>query len=260
VLPEITIARQRIAAAKEGKSAEAQRQLGLLSVAIVDVLSQIGAGSTDEDAESAVDIGAIRTHEENSGKVPRDAKKPWLALESEHVIPVAFVSDLFHTLGDEKRIVRGSPEDELQHTILVYKGAASPKTYGSPIGGGGKTGLADSNVINWARNIRKKGAPNLEGRSRVARGHKELGAGEQAEREQLWQGLTVQERTATLRTMLPDRMAERIDDLMHAIEADHTKNGDKRKETQATPDRGKVRAAAVLQVQDIITIFVNRLS
>ncbi|MFD0043771.1 hypothetical protein ACFVGV_01150 [Pseudarthrobacter scleromae] len=260
VLPEILTAQGRIAAASEGKSREARTQLNNLSRVITEVLIAIGAGAEEAHLHTTPGIGSVGTHADNSGKVPRNPKKPWLGLESEHVIPVALVSDLFAALGDNNRIVRGDAEDNIQHTVLVYKGAASNKTYGQSLRGGQKAGLADSDVIGWSKSIREKGLPNLTGNSRVAKGHKELTAAEQLERVRLWRGLSHAQRVEMIRTMLPDRMAERVDSLMQAIEADHAAFGAKRREATAAPTRDKVRTAASLQVQDIITIFVERLN
>lgn len=143
-------ARERINAAKQGKSAEAKAQLDHWAEVVSEVLAQIGAGAKTEEAGPTPGIGSIAPHSGNSGRVRRDPNRPWAGLESEHVIPVALISDLFHTLGDDDRIRRGDAEDNIQHTILVYKGAAGKKTHGSGF-------LADTNVIGWARNIREEG-------------------------------------------------------------------------------------------------------
>lgn len=256
VLPHILVARERVQSAKEGKGAEAKRQLDQLAEVITDVLSQIGAGADIGDVGPTPGIGSIAPHSENqriSRPVNRDAKRPWAKLESEHIIPVRVISALFYALGDERLIERGSAEDNILHTILVYEGAADTKTRGEGV-------LADTDVIGWAKGIVERGAPNLSGRSRVAKGHRELPAGEQQERVGLWQGLTRDQRLATLRTMLSDRMAERVEDLAQAVQADHQAYGAKRHETEMTPDHGRIRAAAALQVQDVITIFAERLN
>lgn len=253
VLPHIHVARERINGAKQGKSAEARRQLDQLAGVIAEVLAQIGAGTPTEGVGPTPGLGSVAPHSENSGRVRRDPNRPWAGLESEHVIPVALISDLFATLGDDRRIRRGDAEDNIQHTILVYKGAASKKTHGAGF-------LADSSVIGWARSIREQGVPNVSGRSRVAKGHRELSQAEQRERVDLWQGLTPDQRMSALRKMLVDRMGERIEDLAAAVDADHQAFGQRRNESQATPDRSRIRAAASLQVQDIITIFIERLN
>lgn len=251
VLPQILVARDRIAAAKQGRPAEAKRQLDLLAEVITDMLAQIGVGKEIVGAGPTPGIGSIDTHGNNSGKVRRDPARPWADLESEHVIPVALISDLFATLGDRQRIVRPGREDNVQHTILVYKGAASEKT---------NVLLADKSVIAWSKSISESGVPNITGSSKVAKGHRELTPDERRGRAEQWQRLSQSERVSILRTMLADRMAERVEDLAAAVERDHQAFGARRNETQMVPDRSKIRAAAGLQIHDIITIFVERLN
>jgi hypothetical protein len=258
VLPQILVARDRIAGAKEGKSAEAQRQLDQLSGVIESVLSQLGGGLADATG-SAPGIGAIAPHSDNRRAIQPGAKRP-LALESEHVIPVALISDLFHALGDRKRIVRKSAEDNVQHTIMVYRDAASGKTYGRPADGGGKVGIADADVIAYSKSLRLRGTPNLTGSSRAAKEHRASPADDRDERTLIWAGLTPAQRAVVVRDLLADRMAERVADLVAAIDTEHQKHGAQRGESAPVPDAGKVRAAAALQVQDIITIFAERLN
>ncbi|WP_175582723.1 phage tail protein [Nocardioides guangzhouensis] len=258
VAQQIVLARQAIASQKIGRDAAARQQLDLLVPVIVELLSQIGADVTTVPIGGAPGIGRIAPHSENSGAVPRNPAQPWVALESEHVIPVSLVSDLFNSVGESRRIDRPGPEDNLFHTILVYKGAASAKTHGIE-SGGQKYGLADSDAITWATAVRTRGAPNLGGRSRIALGHRELPVPERSERESLWQGLTAAQRIEVLRHLLADRMAERVVDLNASIAEDHRRNGQRRGESQPTPDPATVRAAAAIQVRDIISIFGERL-
>ncbi len=263
VLPQIAAARQAIAMAsgdRADRTRVAQSQLDRLAGVVENLLSQIGGDIEQADGSAPAGLGRVARHSDNSGAVPRDPRRPWFALESEHVIPVSLVSALFHALGDDVPIARPGPEDNEQHTILVYKGAANRKTTGHP-NGDVKFGLADSDVIGHTKSILATGGPNIAGssRSRVAKGHRELTASERAERERTWAQIPPDQVARVLQDTLPDRMAERVDDLVTAIEADHREFGARRRENVPAPDAAKVRAAAMLQVQEIVQIFVRRL-
>ena len=150
---------------KAGASDAARRMLDALAVTVQKLLTFIGGGSGERSAQTPAGLGRVAPHSQNSSH--GTSKSPEAEqLESEHVIPVRFVSMLFEVLGDARLIVRGSSEDSRQHTILIYKGAAKLKTWGKA--------AADKALIGQFKSLLLRGVPLISGRSQAARKYLKL--------------------------------------------------------------------------------------
>ncbi len=240
----------RIRAAKEGKSELAQQQLDALGAAISDLVVKLGAGEVEKRSDRPDGLGNIAPHgsqgSSNRGDVPERH------LESEHVIPVSWVSLLFERLAGMVKIRRGSREDNRLHTVMIYKTAASGKTVGAE--------GADNLLVNQLKALVRTGMPaDVRGGSRRARRLQdklspaeldEMRANQQANAEAIKQGLLQK---------LPAVMAARVQQTAKAIRADHT---DAKKEIRGhdepLPDESRVRAAASAEAQDVAGIFIER--
>jgi phage-related protein len=116
---------QQIAAAStpEDKQTAADRNLPL-------IISEIQkAGGASAPGASAPGIGTISRHGDQQNRL-RDTDVAVWHMESEHVIPRAFVDTAFQAL-DQAAVPRRSQDYENMHTILIYRGAAERKTRGS---------------------------------------------------------------------------------------------------------------------------------
>ncbi|MBK7621716.1 MAG: hypothetical protein IPJ14_03415 [Kineosporiaceae bacterium] len=120
--------------------------------------------------------------------------------------------------------------------------------------------FGDLSIISYCKTILKGGSPSFAKavRTRMTKAHHEMPVQQQNEREKEWKKVPKAKVHETLRALLPDLMAERIKALGAAITADHLEFGKKRKEKESAPDLERVRSAAMLQVQDIVNIFLRR--
>jgi hypothetical protein len=228
----------------------AQQQLDGLAAAISDLVIKLGAADQPKASDRPDGLGNIAPHgsqvSSNRGDVPERH------LESEHVIPVAWVSLLFEKLGDLVKITRGKVEDNRLHTLMIYKGAAHGKTYGSE--------GADNLLVNQLKPLVRTGLPgDVQGGSRRARRLQgkltsaelaAMRANQVANMTAIHQGLLQK---------LPGVMAARVQQTVRSITADHT---DAKKtirgHDEPLPDEARVRAAASHEVQDIAAIFLER--
>jgi hypothetical protein len=106
-----------------GKKEAANRNLKLIVGEIK------AAGTADAPGASAPGIGTINLHKNQQSKLRRSGIEVW-QLESEHVIPRAFVDTAFRALV-QAGIPAGKADYNNMHTILIYKGATDKKTEGA---------------------------------------------------------------------------------------------------------------------------------
>lgn len=99
------------------------------------------AGGAAAPGASAPGLGTIDMHKNQQSRLLRSGVAVWY-LESEHVIPRAFVDAAFAALS-QAGVPAGGPDYNNMHTILIYKGAADLKTEG---------GSGDASTINDFKN------------------------------------------------------------------------------------------------------------
>lgn len=87
------------------------------------------AGSQDNPGASAPGIGTIAAHRNQQSRLSRSNIPVWI-MESEHIIPRAFVDSAFQALA-QVGVPAGRADYQNMHTILIYKRAADLKTEGS---------------------------------------------------------------------------------------------------------------------------------
>jgi hypothetical protein len=240
----------RIRGAKEGKSEVAQQQLEMLAGAIADLVVKLGATEQQKASDRPDGLGNIAPHgsqvDSNRGDIPERE------LESEHVIPVAWISLLFERLGDVVKIRRGSVEDNRLHTVMIYRTAAKSKTYGSE--------GADNLLVNQLKALARTGMPSdVRGGSRRARRLQEhmspaeldaMRANQEANAVAIHQGLLQK---------LPGVLAARAQQTVRSVKGDHTEaKKPLRGHDEPLPSEDRVRAAAAAEVQDIAAIFTDR--
>src|SRR5262249_21719247 len=166
VMTQIDRAQNTIASARANAGPAAQAELDRLAPLVIDLFIRIGATGTETKRDQPSGLGNIAPHGSQPSR--HDDDVPERKLESEHIIPVRLVSTLLEQLGETRIIERGSSEDRRQHTILIYKSAATSKTRG--IEG------ADWNFIRQLKAIAAQGVPTIEGQSITARRVKRGGA------------------------------------------------------------------------------------
>jgi hypothetical protein len=239
-------ARAAIAAADPAKRAdEAKRQFRSLTRAMRGLIPR---ATVPEGARTPPTLGQVARHGSNSTGTKSDPD-PKLRMESEHVLPRYWVSDLFEALGLGP-VTRGSPGDNRMHTIRIYEGAADLKT---PI---------DVGPLHRLRSFLRHGSVNdpttAAGRARQeARDARPLHGAQKpvgdAERAQFRQNAI-----NGILKMVGKAFPGAASRTVAAIAKDHAANGKDRGETAAVPDAGRVEAAAGLQSQDIQTMLVER--
>jgi hypothetical protein len=163
------------------------------------------------------------------------------------------ISLLFEKLGEVLPIVRGTAEDRRQHTIMIYKGAATSKTRG--------TENADVNLINQLKSIAARGMARLEGSGIMAR---RLSKQSPEQRKRMREDALAKanEVRDALASKLPAVMAARVQTTAKNV-AEDQKGTDKhadRGHTEPLPTEEKIRSAAAAQVLDVVDIFTDRIS
>jgi hypothetical protein len=248
IMAQVDRAHAAITANKRNANAVATAQLDRLIPLITDLIIKIGATGTETKRDRPDGLGNVAPHGSQPSRNTNDV--PERHLESEHIIPVRMVSTLMEQLGETEIIERGSSEDKRQHTIMIYKGAATSKTRG--------TEGADWNLIRQLKSIALSGAPAIEGTNITARRIKGRGAeayaaakaGFAAKRDQL---------RDTLIGKLPALFTGRISMTANNVRKDH--DGAKKQvrgHEEVLPTEDKIRTAASLQAQDIVEIVSSR--
>ena len=87
------------------------------------------AGQASAPGASAPGIGTIDMHKNQQSRLQKTNVKVW-HMESEHVIPRAFVNAAFEALA-QAGVPAGGADYKNMHTILIYLGAADKKTEGA---------------------------------------------------------------------------------------------------------------------------------
>ncbi|MFC5730651.1 MULTISPECIES: phage tail protein [Nocardioides] len=247
VMAQIDRAQATINNSRQNASATANAQLDRLVPLVTDLLIRIGSTETRTGADRPTGIGNVAPHRSQPSRNTGD--HPDRHLESEHVIPVRVVSTLLEQLGETEIIERGGPEDTRQHTVMVYKGAATSKTRGTESG--------DSNLIRQLKSIAATGAPAIEGSNITAR--RVRGSGRLAEVRQSFAAKSAR-LMAVLVERLPAIAAARIDYTARKVTDDHQPSKHAgRGHTEVLPSADRIRTAAALQAQDIATIVSSRL-
>jgi len=111
----------------EAESASAKREAANRNLRII-VNKIKAAGDAAAPGASAPGIGTVDLHRNQQSRLRRSGVTVWF-LESEHVIPRAFVDTTFLALG-QAGVPAGGADYNAMHTILIYKGAAERKTRG----------------------------------------------------------------------------------------------------------------------------------
>jgi hypothetical protein len=246
---QVEQATARIRGAQAAAPAVARERLDRLAALVTELLLRIGGTSVEASSSRPDGLGDVKPHGRQTSR--HTGGPPDRALESEHIIPVRLVSLLFDYLGDEELIVRGRPEDNRQHTVMIYKSAAVSKTRG--------TEGADHNLINQLKTIAERGTPRLEGQSITARRLRTL---PQDVRARIGQDFAARAHRlqTTLGEKLPAIFAARVRLTVSSIAQDHKRPGvkDIRGHEEPLPAEDRIRAAAALQAQDIVTVFAER--
>ena len=208
----------RVAAAKGGAGAEAAARIDQLAAMVTDLIIKIGALPQEKASDRADNLGNIAPHGSQPGGRTKDSD-PSRHLESEHVLPVAYISNALEAVGDDERIVRGKPEDKSLHTILMYRSASHLKTFGRE--------AADNVLGNQLKAILETGAPKTTGSSAYA---KRIGGLPHEERDRVRSryeetddsGAKLADR---LKSSLPGKLAAilnaRVNETLKAIREDH---------------------------------------
>ncbi|MGC5020952.1 phage tail protein [Micromonospora sp. DT47] len=250
VMAQIDRAQNTITSARANAGPAAQAQLDRLAPLVADLLIRIGAAGTQTNRDRPSGLGNIAPHGSQPSRHSGDV--PERMLESEHIIPVRLVSTLLEQLGETEIIERGSSEDNRQHTILIYKSAATAKTRG--IEG------ADWNFIRQLKAIAAQGTPTIEGRNITAKRIRQGGAERLAAARASFAAKRNQLKS-TLVQKLPALFTSRIKLTANKVQSDHADKAkqDLRGHMEPLPTEDKIRTAAALQAQDIVAIVTDRL-
>ncbi len=109
-------------------SASGKRQAANRNLRIIVTKVKAAGGQTAPGA-SAPGIGTIDLHKNQQSRLRTSGIDVWF-LESEHVIPRAFVNEAFRAAA-QAGVPAGRADYRNMHTLLIYKGAADLKTDGS---------------------------------------------------------------------------------------------------------------------------------
>lgn len=197
----------------------------------------------------------VRRHSENSGRVPRTGLPTEMHLESEHIVPVSWVSVVLRLLGQSaiNRRAGGledTADDQSMHTVLIYKQAADVKTREE-----GPARAELNAVVNQAL------PPRLRERSRSGAARQLRSTTTRAQRDQLRADFL--SGVSLLKSGLLDRFHERLSESVSRTERvvanDHTAaRAAVRGHPSALPVVGQIRAAADRQFVDIARILTRR--
>lgn len=243
----------RVRTASQGKGELARQQLDHLAGLVSDLVIKIGAKDQQKASERPDGLGNIAPH--GSQPSSQRDKEPERHLESEHVIPVSFLSLLLNKIGDVVRIKRGGAEDKRLHTIMIYRSAAHSKTYGNE--------GADNLLINQLKALAARGTTtDLQGGSRRARRMQETHNAEALAAMQARQAENSASLMAGLRAKLPAILSARVNTTVRAVVNDHKDVNKKqiRGHDEPLPTEDRIRAAASAEAVDIADIVIDRLS
>jgi hypothetical protein len=248
IMAQIDQATATIKAARKNVNATSKAQLDKLAPLITDLIIKIGATSTETKADKPSGLGNIAPHGSQPSRASGGAKAR--RMESEHIIPVRMVSTLLEQLGQTRIIKRGSSEDTRQHTIMIYKGAATPKTRGTEAG--------DWNLIRQLKAIALSGTPAIEGSNITAKRMQEDPAAFAKIRASFAKKKT--QLKEALLGKLPAIFAGRIRITAGKVVSDHqgAVKVKARGHDEPLPTEDKIRTAAALQAQDIVAIVTER--
>lgn len=236
---------------------EAHRRVGPTAVTPGGVPAN-GALTQQQQRVQAALADPVRKHSTNSARGTQVAHRgqtpPELHLESEHVIPVSWVSIALRVLGraaiDRKGGFLDKADDKSMSTVLMYRQASNVKT-------GEEGPIFDdlSAIVDQTLPARLR-----EGSS--ARAAQQLrGSTTRAQRDQLrsdWQAGLGQAKARLLEN-LDERLGESVARTERVVVADHTPAKQAVRGHQAPlPQPGHIRAAATQQIQQMARILSER--
>jgi len=196
----------------------------------------------------------VRRHGENSGLVPRGGMPRELHLESEHVVPVSWVSIALRLLGQRAINRKGGfldrSDDESMTTVLIYKQAADLKT------------REEGPIFNVLESIVEGEMPRrLQEGSSAGAAQQLRGSTTRAQRDEMrsrWEA-----RVGRLRGRLLDvlhgQLAASVERTERVVNTDHAPSKHAvRGHVLPLPQPAHIRTAATRQIEDMARILSER--
>ncbi len=215
----------------------------------------VGPLTADQQLVQNALANPVRRHGENSGLVPRGSRPRELWLESEHVVPVSWVSIALRLLG-QRAINRqvgmvDIADDKSMHTVLLYEQASRLKTDEErPIFQTLEAIVEEELPVRLQERSRSEAAVEL--RARTTR----------AQRDTMRSGW--QARVGKLRERLfgalHGQLSASVGRAERAVVSDHTPNKHAiRGHVPPMPQAAHIQAAAALQYEDMARILSERI-
>ena len=213
-----------------------------------------GLLNADQQQTQQALANPVRRHGENSGLVGRGGKPRELWLESEHVVPVSWVSVALRLLGQRAINRKGGildvADDKSMNTVLIYEQASRLKTDEErPIFQALDAIVEEEMPLRLQEGSRSEAARDLA--SRTTRTQRD-------EMRQRWEA-----RVGRLRGRLLDALHGQLNASVgrteRVVAADHTASKHAvRGHVAPMPESAHIRTAATLQIQDMARILSER--